>query len=108
MARLPTFPQVVLATALVGLGCTGNIGDTGPVDGVPSYPGSGPGSGSGPGGATAPPRNSAPGVAQLRRLTVLEYRNTVRDLLGLTDVQVPDLSGDQQAMTSGYTTGAAI
>jgi hypothetical protein len=47
-------------------------------------------------------------VAQLRRLTVLEYRNTVRDLLGLTEVQMPELAGDQEAMTSGYTTGAAI
>jgi hypothetical protein len=47
-------------------------------------------------------------VAPLRRLTVLEYRNTVRDLFGLTDVQMPELSGDQQAGGSGYTTGAAI
>jgi hypothetical protein len=46
-------------------------------------------------------------VSQLRRLTVLEYRNTVRDLLGVTDAQL-ELAGDQQAMTSGYTTGAAI
>jgi hypothetical protein len=61
-----------------------------------------------PTGTTPPPANSAPGVAQLRRLTVLEYRNTVRDLLGLTDVQMPELAGDQQAKTSGFTTGAAI
>jgi hypothetical protein len=116
MARLPTVPQVVFATALMGLGCTGNIGapDRGPqgsdnpVDGTPSHPGSGPGAGPGPGGSTKPPVNSAPGMDQLRRLTLLEYRNTVRDLLGLSDVQVPDLSGDQQASTSGYTTGAAI
>jgi hypothetical protein len=39
---------------------------------------------------------------------VLEYRNTVRDLLGLTDIPMPELAGDQQARTSGYTTGAAI
>jgi hypothetical protein len=110
MARLPTLPQVVFATALAGLGCTGNIGGD-PGDGTPRPPGAGPGGGSGPGGGptTPPPANSAPGVAQLRRLTVLEYRNTVRDLLGLSDVQLlPELSGDQQAKTSGYTTGAAI
>jgi hypothetical protein len=39
---------------------------------------------------------------------VLEYRNTVRDLLGVTEAPTLDLAGDQQAMTSGYTTGAAI
>jgi hypothetical protein len=47
-------------------------------------------------------------VTQLRRLTVLEYQNTVRDLLGGSSVQLPELSEDQEAMTSGYTTGAAI
>jgi hypothetical protein len=47
-------------------------------------------------------------VSQLRRLTVLEYRNTLRDLLGVTDAQALELAGDQQARTSGYTTGAAI
>ena len=87
------------------------------ISGSPGSPGS-PGSGSSPGtgGNSAPgvggrppaPANSAPGVSQLRRLTVLEYRNTVRDLLGVTDAQMLDLAGDQQAMTSGYTTGAAI
>jgi hypothetical protein len=41
-------------------------------------------------------------------LTVLEYRNTVRDLLGLTEAQTPELTEDQQAMSSGYTTGAPI
>jgi hypothetical protein len=107
MARLPTLPQVVFATALAGLGCTGNIAGN-PGDGTPTPPGSGPGGGPAPVGPTAPPVNSAPGVNQLRRLTVLEYRNTVRDLLGLTDVQMPELNGDQQARTSGYTTGAAI
>jgi hypothetical protein len=112
MARLPTLAKVVFASALVLPGgalllssCTGEIaaGPTNPVDGTP-----GPGGGAGGGGSPPPPSNSAPGVTQLRRLTVLEYRNTVRDLLGLTDVQMPELSGDQEASTSGYTTGAAI
>ena len=57
---------------------------------------------------TPPPANSAPGVSQLRRLTVLEYRNTIRDLLGISDMPLPELAGDQQAKASGYTTGAAI
>jgi hypothetical protein len=111
-------PGASLALSLL-LGCTGNI--TGPsagsgpstgapdqVDGTPRSPGSGPGVGPGSGPGVTPPANSAPGVSQLRRLTVLEYRNTVRDLLGMTDLQMPDLAGDQQAMTSGYTTGASI
>ena len=81
MARLPTVLQAAFASALVGLGCTGTIQQTDP---VPENPGAGPGTSSGPGGGpTASPASSAPGVAQLRRLTVLEYRNTVRDLLGL-------------------------
>jgi hypothetical protein len=47
-------------------------------------------------------------VSQLRRLTLLEYRNTLRDLLGVADAPTLELAGDQQARTSGYTTGAAI
>jgi hypothetical protein len=119
-------PGASLAASLLVFGCTGSIME-GPSTGAPgggnpsspgssnspgspSSPGSGPGTGSNPGGGgpvPPTPANSAPGVSQLRRLTVLEYRNTVRDLLGVTDAQV-DLAGDQQAMTSGYTTGAAI
>jgi Protein of unknown function (DUF1592)/Protein of unknown function (DUF1588)/Protein of unknown function (DUF1595)/Protein of unknown function (DUF1585)/Protein of unknown function (DUF1587) len=113
--------------ALLLLGCTGSI-MSGPTTGGASGdngssstpggsdpggggPGAGPGGGSGPGGGGGgppPPVNSAPGVAQLRRLTILEYRNTIRDLLGVDDAQMPDLAGDQQARGSGYTTGAAI
>jgi hypothetical protein len=109
MARLPTLRLVVLATGLVGLGCTGSIGDGkgNSVDGTPGTGSTGGGSNAG-GGTTPPPSNSAPGVSQLRRLTVLEYRNTVRDLLGVADVPMPELSGDQEARTSGFTTGAAI
>ena len=114
-------PGASLAVSLLLLGCTGEImsspsaGARNPADGTPMSPGRGPGPGSGPGvgpgpggGPTTPASSSAPGVAQLRRLTLLEYRNTVRDLLGLTDAQLPDLAEDQQARGSGYTTGAAI
>jgi hypothetical protein len=126
------FPGASLAASLLVLGCTGSIADgpaTGPMGGGgPMAPGPGPGGvpgpggtpgapgpgAPGPGGPGAPgrpppaPANSAPGVSQLRRLTVLEYRNTVRDLLGVADVQAVDLAGDQQARNSGFTTGAAI
>jgi hypothetical protein len=109
------------------LGCTGSImsgpstsgsgnGNSsnpggGPSGGEGSNPGSNPGGGpnTSPGGPPPPaPANSVPGIAQLRRLTLLEYRNTVRDLLGLTDARLPELSEDQQARGSGFTTGAAI
>jgi len=109
MVRLPTLRPLFAAALLAG--CTGNIAAS------DAPPGEGPQAGTGatggsvhppPGGGTPPPANSAPGVSQLRRLTVLEYRNTVRDLLGLADVPMPELAGDQQARTSGYTTGAAI
>src|SRR5436190_9155838 len=108
MARLPTLCPLVAAALIAG--CTGSIAASDPSAGEGPQAGTGAIGGSakpGP-GITPAPANSAPGVDQLRRLTVLEYRNTVRDLLGLTDVQMPELSGDQQAMTSGYTTGAAI
>jgi len=108
MARLPPLRRVFVVAVLAG--CTGNIAAPDPSAGT------GPGAGTGatggsshpPPGVTPPPANSAPGVAQLRRLTVLEYRNTMRDLLGLADVPMPELAGDQQARTSGYTTGAAL
>jgi hypothetical protein len=107
MARLP--PLRFLFAAAVLAGCTGNIAASDPAEG----PQAGTGAIGGsvhppPPGAPTPPPNSAPGVAQLRRLTVLEYRNTIRDLLGLTDVPMPELAGDQEASTSGFTTGAAI
>jgi hypothetical protein len=92
--------------ALLVVGCTGDI-----LAPAPSSGGTGPGgAGPGPGAGDRPtlPANSAPGVSQLRRLTVLEYRNTLRDLLGVSDAPTLELAGDQQARTSGYTTGAAI
>lgn len=97
----------VLATGLALLGCTAYI----------SSPG---GTGDAAAGAGAPvplpplvgdpPEVFAPplAVTQLRRLTLLEYRNSLRDLLGVTEVPTADLAADQQAGTSGYTTGAAI
>ena len=80
----------VIGVAGLVLGCTGSIGDgagfgTNPND---------PGSGRQPPGSVAPPPNApppgalpndaetVPGAAPLRRLTRLEYENTVRDLLG--------------------------
>ncbi len=121
--------SVIPGVSLLFLGCTGSImggsstgtGDDGtpssPGDGTGSGPGAGsgagPGGGGGPGpsgggGGPPPPANSAPGVSQIRRLTLLEYRNTIRDLLGTPDAPALDFAADQQARGSGFTTGAAI
>jgi hypothetical protein len=100
-----------LAVSLLLAGCTGTIdsASTGPGDVPPgSSLGPAPGSGRGAGALPPPAANSAPGVSQLRRLTVLEFRNTLRDLLGVADGPMLELAGDQQARNSGYTTGAAI
>jgi hypothetical protein len=79
------------------------------VPGDPSVPGGGPpgggGGGGGPGGPPAAQPNQ-PGPAPLRRLTVREYRNTVRDLLGVNPVSMPDLGIDQEA--GGFSTGAPL
>jgi len=115
-----------LATLLIGasVGCKGAISD-------PSPPASGPGSGppgsgtnatgnTGTGGAAAgAPTGTTPvaggnqvlppTVEPPRRLSLTEYKNTVRDLLGLTTpVTTDDLPLDQQAGTSGFLAGAAI
>jgi hypothetical protein len=114
MAWLPSPRPILLAAVLAG--CTGNIDASNPSDPKEGSAGTGavggtttpPRNGGGGGPITPPPANSAPGISQLRRLTVLEYRNTIRDLLGVTDAPVLDLAGDQQARNSGFTTGAAI
>src|SRR5450432_1567986 len=68
-----------MATALAGLGCTGRIDGGGA--GVVGPGGSGAGT-----GAAGTAVNSGPSkpAAPLRRLSSLQYNNTVRDLLGDT------------------------
>jgi hypothetical protein len=91
-------PLMVALAAALAAGCTGNIGDRdgrggapppgSPAPPTPGAPGPGtsgmPGAQPGPGPAPAPAGVSA-AVAPLRRLTATQYRNTVRDLLGLPD-----------------------
>jgi hypothetical protein len=108
----------VLGAALLGVGCTGSINDTGG-GGGPSGPGATPGSplpGVVPGSGT--PKNpsagalddstATPGKAPLRRLTLLEYQNTIRDLLGMNtqDVGVAGIAGDTDSELSGYFRGS--
>ena len=116
---------------LFGLACTGAIsrGDqsssSGPGNAGPGKGNSSPGNSGGgaqdpavtnPPNAVNPmglPSDDAtvPGVAPLRRLTKLEYRNTVRDLLGLDslpDAQIDAFSADQDSAASGFLRGAAV
>jgi hypothetical protein len=92
---------------VVAAGCTGQVGDGVRDDqppGGPGQPGSaGPGpTATGPGGATpgAPVPESA-GAMPLRRLSRIEYDNTVRDLLGYTG-RPSALLPDDGVGPSGY------
>ena len=83
LAAGSVLPGAPLAVSLLLLGCTGDILGGPSMSTGPAGPG--PGSPSAPGGGNLPPApvNSEPGASQLRRLTLLEYRNTLRDLLGV-------------------------
>ena len=107
--RTPISFSVAASLALAGLACSGSIGDAGKgpgSNGSPSSPGGrGPGgNGSTPGGSVTDPgtgtmlppvgnnpmapertgvcKDISPGASPVRRLTRVEYDNTVRDLLG--------------------------
>jgi hypothetical protein len=102
---MPALPLIrhrssVLAAGLLALGCSGNIGGGGDHPGgpAPSGPGSSP---------TAPPPVVAPAgvtasVAPLRRLTVEQYRNTIADLLGVTDGIDPAALPADEAVADRY------
>ena len=99
-----------MALALAGAlaGCMGSVGDgtTGPGGPGPSGPGSEPG---GPGGPGTPggPNVPAPtpttcktdqiGLSPLRRLTKLEYDNSIKDLLGVDLGLAKDFNADEMA-----------
>jgi hypothetical protein len=123
--------------ALVGLACTGGIdaaptgpgGNVGPGGGNPSPGGNNPGPGGGNPGPTNPngtpvtppgPANpqagslddsaTVPGAAPLRRLTNLEYRNSIRDLLGvdIEAVKTAGFTGDVDSALSGFVRGGVL
>src|SRR5687767_11460387 len=120
---------VVGAAALAGAACTGAIegmgqsGNTGQGPGgtVPT-PGTTPGVGTEPGSNPGlnPPTGNAnqgmlddsatvPGATPLRRLTLFEYKNTVRDLLGVTpDLKVLKDASDVTAGDSGFLRGGSL
>jgi len=123
---MQTLRILALLSGAISLGCTGNInGDTGSgsnmgPDGKPMPGGTGNtgSTGGGGGGVKNPPppdntgalndSKTVPGAAPLRRLTRLEYDNTVRDLLGVTTSTSGKLSADQGSGESGFMTGGAI
>jgi hypothetical protein len=120
---LQTLRVLALLAGAVSLGCTGAIdnGSGGPSTGGPGagpgMTGTGPGSGIGPGNPAPPPDRtgalgdsaSAPGPAPLRRLSRLEFDNTVRDLLGVTSATAAGrLTDDQGSHDSGFNTGGSI
>jgi hypothetical protein len=102
---------VLLATA-AGPACSGQIADgTGagaPGGGSsPTVPGGrSPGSpGASPGGAV-PTGPDVPGPTAMRRLSIREYGNTVRDLLGVTPGAAQSFASDQDS--GGFSTGGPI
>ncbi len=107
---------------LAAVGCTGSVGGKDSPGGPgPGGPGGGrPGTGTTPGtggGSNLPPpapvnpaeTTNLAGPQHLRRLTLLEYRNTIRDLLG---VQAPASRGGGFSVdipgTAGFVNGAKI
>jgi hypothetical protein len=124
----------LIGVAIAGLGCTGAVGDGGrkfPPGNNGSGSGSngsgtgsnGSGSGSNGSGSSSPgssngsamlppnlPNDSAtvPGAAPLRRLTRLEYDNTIKDLLGVASTSTSKLTADQGSYDSGFVMGGSI
>jgi hypothetical protein len=109
----------------LGAGCNGSI--SGVPGGDPGGPGNGNGNGGpgngGPGtvpnttGPAAQPgagsltdQDSVPGTAPIRRLTKLEYDNTVRDLLGidLAVARALQVGNDAESGNAGFVRGASI
>jgi hypothetical protein len=114
-----------MIAALLVAGCTGTVagggrqgaggsgdstGDPGGSGGSGVHPGGAGGGGmtTGGTGGTMPPKvGDDPGPVQLRRLTNLEYRNTVRDLFGAAPT-ASDFNKDLDSFQSGFARGAAI
>jgi len=105
----------LLGAPLVALGCTGSIGeDAGGGPGEPTEPGKGPkppvGPEGKPGAGALSDKDAVPGPATIRRLTRLEYDNTIRDLLGITGSisKAAAFIADTEASTSGFVRGGTI
>jgi hypothetical protein len=110
LSRVGDLIRLGAVSALLAAGCSGAI------DARPPAPGTAPEPGTvgTPGPSPSPPVNPADvtnlaGPTALRRLSLFEYRNTVRDLLG---VEAPPLRGGgftvDTASPAGFVNGASI
>jgi hypothetical protein len=103
----------LVSATLGGLACTGSIGDQLGPDGKPIAPG--------PNRPTPKPTDPPPGPPvtaddtagplPLRRLTINEFNNTVRDLLGQDVPVITDetgVSSDLEAFDHGFLRGSAV
>jgi hypothetical protein len=112
MSRPDRVLSLLFASALAGVGCSGQVGEA---PGTP--PGTGPGQTPGqtptpgqpaPVPGPPPPASDVPGPSPLRRLTNLEYNNTIRDLLGTTGPADRTFIADQESSLSGFAKGSSI
>ena len=127
-----TFPPLrvlsLWGAALVGVGCTGSIDSSSNRPGAPATGGGNPGvSNPGqPGGGNpgSPPPSqipampnagsfddgaTVPGTSAVRRLTRVEFANTVRDLLGVPGDDVANaLASDVDSAQSGFFRGGTV
>jgi hypothetical protein len=117
MSRTGKLPRLLMGLAVFGFGCTGSIaggdGKTNRPD-DPSNPGGGGGSAGGPVNTGPKPMPPKPGETPdlagpmpLRRLTIFEYNNSVRDLLGDMSNPGANLAVDLPSAV-GYGAGAKI
>jgi hypothetical protein len=114
MARPFGLSVAQLGLLAAAIGCTGQIGQ---VNGTgttapPGKPGGRPAPGQPPGATPdpGPPASPAvePGEAVFRRLTRVEYNNTIRDLLGDTSAAANAFPGDTQSSGSGFGKGGIV
>jgi len=109
------FRILAFVSGSVALGCTGAI-DRG-AEGSGNGDNGGQTGGDNTGGKKPPPPDNkgslddaktVPGARPLRRLTRLEYDNTIRDLLGVSMPSGTKLTDDQGSYDSGFATGGSI
>src|SRR5689334_23242187 len=97
-------PWVAALATILLAGCSGVIGKTANGS-APAGPGGETGGLLGGGGGGTPPSSFQPAPATLRRLTVSQYQNSVRDLLGGAITTPTDLEPD--SAISGFASIAA-
>ncbi len=93
----------LVAPLVLACACTGSIGGDGSGAPAPGESGSG-GTTASSGGAAATPTDTPPGLAPVRRLTNIEYNNTVADLLGDTSAPANEFAAD--VAQDGFTNNA--